>query len=84
MMLQIALLIIGIAGLAKKKIKVTSKREIVGTPVVLLSSFYLLVAVALFIFRFGLTDIFVILGVVAVVTLAVVIFAKGRPIAEVK
>ncbi len=83
-MLQIALLIIGIAGLAKKRIKVTSKREIVGTPVVLLSCFYLFIAVAMFIFRFGLIDVFYILGAIAVVTLAVVIFAKGRPIIEVK
>lgn len=82
-MLQIALLIMGIAGLVKRKIKVTSKREISGAPVILLSCFYLLLALFMFLFRLDIIGIIMVIGVVGFVTLLVVIFAKGKPVGSI-
>ncbi len=73
-MLQIILLFIGIFGLVKRKIKISSKREISGTPVILLSCFYLLMAGVSLIFSLDLITI----GFIGLVTLLVVIFAKGQ------
>ena len=75
-MLQIVLLLIGIVGLFKRKIKISSKREISGTPVILLSFFYLLMAGVSLIFSFDL----VMVGIIGLVTLLVVIFAKGQSV----
>ncbi len=78
-MLQIVLVFIGVVGLIKRKIKVSSKREISGAPVVYLSSFYLFMALVSFFFGFDL----VMVGLVGLVTLLVVIFAKGDQIGTV-
>ena len=79
-MLQIVLLFIGIAGLVKRKIKVTSKREISGAPVIILSCFYLLIAVITFLFRLDIISTIIAIGAIGVVTLLVVLFAKGKPV----
>ncbi|OGZ44354.1 MAG: hypothetical protein A3J55_03620 [Candidatus Ryanbacteria bacterium RIFCSPHIGHO2_02_FULL_45_17b] len=75
-MLQVVLLFIGIVGLFKRKIKISSKREISGIPVILLSCFYLLMAGISLLFSFDL----VMVGIIGFVTLLVVIFAKGQPV----
>lgn len=75
-MLQIVLLFIGIAGLFKRKIKISSKREISGTPVILLSCFYFLIAGISIFSSFDL----ILVGIIGIVTLLVVIFAKGQPV----
>lgn len=77
-MLQIVLLFIGVAGLFKRKIKISSKRELSGTPVIFLSLFYLAMAALPFLVGTGYDLITV--GVIALVTLPVVIFAKGQPV----
>lgn len=74
-MLQVVLLFIGIIGLIKRKIKISSRREISGMPVILLSVFYLLMAGISFRYGFDL----VLVGVVGITTLLVVLFAKGQP-----
>lgn len=78
MILQVILLFIGLVGLFKKKIKISSKRELSGTPVVALSIFYLAMAAFSFFFGFDL----VVVGIIGVVTLGVVIFAKGQPVSN--
>ncbi|OGE79721.1 MAG: hypothetical protein A2660_01525 [Candidatus Doudnabacteria bacterium RIFCSPHIGHO2_01_FULL_45_18] len=74
MILQVILLFIGLVGLFKKKIKISATRELSGTPVVALSVFYLLMAVFSYFFGFDL----VVIGIIGVVTLGIVIFAKGQ------
>ncbi|OGF62119.1 hypothetical protein A2662_01380 [Candidatus Giovannonibacteria bacterium RIFCSPHIGHO2_01_FULL_45_33] len=78
-MLQIILFILGIVGLIKKRIKITSKRELTGKPVVALSIFYLLMALVLLLMGAVPQILFIVIGIVFVVTLIVIIFA-GSPI----
>ena len=78
-MLQIALFVIGITGLSRRRIEISSKRVLSGTPVVLLSVFYLVVSVVTLFLRLGIISVFEVIAAVGIVTLLVVIFAKGKP-----
>lgn len=76
-MLQIILLIIGFGGLIKRKIKVSSKKQISGAPVIVLSVFYILAGLIPFFIPISGYDL-VTIGILFVVTLVVVLFAKGE------
>ena len=74
-MLQIILLFIGVVGFLKKKIKISSKTEMSGLPVILLSSFYLFIAIISFFVHLGLWDLLIYIAIIAVVTILAIIFA---------
>jgi phosphatidylserine synthase len=74
--LAIILIFIGISGLFKRKIKISSKRELAGNVVVALSLFYL-IAAAYFIFGARGAPL-VEVGILAVVTAVVVVFKKDN------
>lgn len=79
-MLQIMLAFIGVVGLLKRKVKVSSKKELIGTPVIFLSIFYLLMAALPLLV--GKSYDLVTIGIIAVVTILVMIFAKKQPISS--
>lgn len=81
-LLSLALLLVGFYGLFNRKIKISSKKEIGGRPRVFLSVFY--VAMAVVLMGNKINDHFSYLVIVAfvLVTLSVVIFAKGRPVSN--
>ena len=77
-MVSILLLLGGIYALAKKRIKISSKRELTGKPAKLLGIFYIVMAGLMM-----LGDVIIVgisLGVVFVVTLIVVVKASGQPV----
>ena len=77
-MIPILLVIFGIYGLARRRIKISAKRELTGAPVIFLSTFYLIMA-ALFFLGVNIQYDMIPWAIVIVVTLLVVIFAKGNP-----
>lgn len=81
-MLQIIFILVGIYGLVKRRIKISSKKEMVGTPVVILSVIYLIMAVV----PLFMTDLNLIIsiGVAAVITLLFILFAPTQPTTDVK
>lgn len=81
MIIQIALLVIGITGLVKKRIKVSSKKELAGGAVTSLSIFYIIMAAIPFVIQtqtYGLD----LIGIILVVTVLFMIFAKKKPVSE--
>lgn len=79
-MIQVFLFIVGVYGLFKRRIKISSKKELVGAPVVFLSIFYLVLAV-IPVFIADSNDYFFYfeIGAFILVTLLVIIFSKGQP-----
>jgi hypothetical protein len=81
-MLQIALIILGIVGLTKRKIQISSKRELAGKPVIYLSIFYLVMAAIPFFLgkERTISTTLITIGITALVTILVIIFAKGQSV----
>jgi len=77
-MIPILLALVGVYGLIKRKIKISNTRELTGTPVILLSIFYLIMAAYSVL---GPHDIISIPWVIVmIVTLLVILFAnKNHP-----
>ncbi len=75
-LLVVFLVIIGVAGLVKRKIKISKKRELSGTPVVFLSIFYILTAVVFYLFF--KEEILILTVFIGIVTLLIIIFAKDN------
>ncbi|OGZ32350.1 MAG: hypothetical protein A2V69_02695 [Candidatus Portnoybacteria bacterium RBG_13_40_8] len=78
LILLVILLVIGITGLVKKKIKISSKKEITGRAVIGLSIFYIIMGGVILFVSQGVDLVMV--GVIALITIVVVIFAKKQPV----
>jgi len=75
-LLVLFLSVIGVTGLVKKRIKISSRRVVTGRTAVLLSAFYILLAAVVILGGLGL----IVVAIAGSVTLAVVLFARGDAI----
>ncbi len=77
LLLLIILLVIGITGIIKRKVKISSKKEIAGGAVIGLSIFYIIMGIIILLVK-GVD--LVLVGIIALVTIIVMIFAKKQPV----
>lgn len=77
-MLTIILLFIGITGLIKNKIRISSRKEISGKPVTYLSIFYLIMAILPLFLKNSMLNLGLIMGAIVIITILAILFTPNH------